>query len=367
MKIKNIKLDVFEWKGTPWKTNYRNIFGQNVNLSVLSIETDEGITGNSFLGSSKVGSEHHNKNLINFAKHLLIGQNPQNINLIWNNLWKMNRSLTLNSIASIDIALWDINGKISNQPIHRLLGSEKEKVPVYSSTPFHEDIKDYVNEALLFKSKGWTAHKIHPHGDPHRDIEICIAIREAVGEDMKLMLDSMCAYNYEEALMVGKAIEKLNFYWYEDPLVEEDIYNYKKLMNRLDIPIVSTEFIPGRLFSIPEWIREKSTNIVRGDVVAMGGITPLYKLTNIAESFRLKCEIHSGSSNSMDNVANLHVIMASSNCEFYEFFPSTGENRYGLVDEIEFINGYVNAPSNPGLGFEINWKELKKTYIGSIE
>ena len=367
MKIINIKLDVFEWRGTPWKTNYRNIFGQNVNLSVLSIETDEGITGNSFLGSSKVGSEHHNKNIINFAKTFLIGQNPQNIGSLWNHLWKMNRSLSLNSIASIDRALWDINGKIANQPIHRLLGTYKEKVPVYSSTPFHENIKDYVDEAKLFKDKGWRAHKIHPHGNPHKDIEICNAVREAVGVDMNLMLDSMCAYDYENALMVGKAIQKLNFYWYEDPLVEEDIYNYKKLNQKLDIPIVSTEFIPGRLFSIPQWIHEKSTNIVRGDVVAMGGITPLIKLTNIAESFKLKCEIHSGSSNSMDNVANLHVIMASPNCEFYEFFPSTGENRFGLIDEIEFKNGYVYAPKNPGLGYKINWEELKKTYIGTIE
>ena len=127
MKIQDIKVDVFEWKGTPWKTNYRNIFGQDVNLSVIRIITDEGIEGNSFLGSSKLGSEHHHKGIVDFAKELLIGRNPQDISKIWNDLWKMNRSLSLNAIASIDIALWDINGKISNQPIHRLLGTCKEK------------------------------------------------------------------------------------------------------------------------------------------------------------------------------------------------------------------------------------------------
>ena len=105
MKIQDIKVDVFEWKGTPWKTNYRNIFGQDVNLSVIRIITDEGIEGNSFLGSSKLGSEHLHKGIVDFAKELLIGRNPQDISKIWNDLWKMNRSLSLNAIASIDIAL----------------------------------------------------------------------------------------------------------------------------------------------------------------------------------------------------------------------------------------------------------------------
>ena len=80
--------------------------------------------------------------------------------------------------------------------------------------------------------------------DPQYDIEISKAIRGAVGDEMKLMLDSMWAYQYEDAIRVGRAIENLNFYWYEDPLVEEDIYSYKKLNRKLDIPIIATEYIP---------------------------------------------------------------------------------------------------------------------------
>ena len=99
----------------------------------------------------------------------------------------------------------------------------------------------------------------------------------------------------------------------------------------------------------------------------MGGISPLKKLADLADAFNMKCEIHSGSSNSLDNVANLHVIIASTNCEFYEFFPCSGENRFGLSEEIEFDNGYVSAPNKPGLGFEIAWKDLNKTYVATIE
>jgi len=367
MKIQNVKLDMFEWKGRPWKTSYRMVFGQDVNLGVLTIETDEGIKGNAFLGSSRLSADHHYRGLIDFAKPFLIGKNPQNIGAIWKDLWKMNRSLSLNVIASIDIALWDINGKIANQPIHRLLGTTKKNVPVYSSTAYHEKVEEYVVEAIKYKEMGWTAHKIHPHGTPEKDIEICQKIRNAVGNDMKLMLDSMWAYDYESSLRVGRAIEDLNFYWYEDPLVEEDIYNYKKLAKKLDIPIIATEYIPGRFYGISEWITQNATDIIRGDVVAMGGITPLVRLAHLAEAFNMNCEIHSGSGNSLDNVANLHVILSIPNCEFYEFFPCTGENRFGLIEEIEFNKGYVDAPVKPGLGFEIDWGLLKKSHVTTIE
>ena len=92
---------------------------------------------------------------------------------------------------------------------------------------------------------------------------------------MKLMLDSMWAYRYENALRVGRAIESLGFYWYEDPLVEQDIYNYVKLTSKLDTPIMSTEFAPGRFYGMATWITQNATHFLRGDVAVTGGITPL--------------------------------------------------------------------------------------------
>ena len=160
-------------------------------------------------------------------------------------MWSMNRSVTNNVIGALDICLWDINGKYSKQPIHALLGTCKDSVPVYSSTAFHENIEGYVEEALKFKEMNWKAHKIHPHGAPKKDIKICEAIRGAVGDNMVLMLDSMWAYRYEEALNVGRALEDLDFYWYEDPLHEEDMYGWIKLREKLNIPVMATEYSPG--------------------------------------------------------------------------------------------------------------------------
>ena len=366
MKITNVKVEMFNWKSEPWKTGVGTTFGETRQLGIVTVETDEGVKGNAFLGSSRMGANHFAPGLIEFIKPIVMGRNPQDIGAIWWDMWKMNRSVSTYVIGAIDICLWDINGKIAGQPIHRLLGTCKDSMPVYSSTAYHETKEEYAEEAIRFKEMGWQAHKIHPHGNPKYDIEICRAVREAVGDDMKLMLDSMWAYQYEDAMRVGRAIEELNYYWYEDPLVEEDIYNYVKLHQKLDIPIMSTEYAPGRYYGMTSWITQYATDILRGDVAVTGGITPMVRLCHLAEGFNMKCEIHHGG-NSLNNVANLHIMMAVPNCEFFEFFPCTGDNMYGLVNDIDMTGGMVHAPTEPGLGYEIDWELVKREYTGTAE
>ena len=367
MKISNVKADMFDWTTEPWKTGGGTQFGSTRQLGVVTVETDEGVSGNAFLGSSRMGADHMAPGLIQFIKPKILGQDPQNIGKIWWEMWKENRSVYTNVIGAIDICLWDINGKVADQPIHRLLGTCKNEVPAYSSTAYHETIEAYAEEAVLFKELGWGAHKLHPHGNPDTDILICEAVRDAVGDDMLLMLDSMWAYRYSDALRVGRAIEDMDYYWYEDPLVEEDIYNYVKLKDKLDVPIMSTEYVPGRFYGNAPWITQRATDILRGDVAITGGITPLIRTCHLAEGFNMMCEIHHGG-NSLNNVANLHVTMAVPNCEFYEVFPCTGANKFGLVEDIEVDDlGLVYAPTEPGLGYEIDWDLLGRGYSGTAE
>ncbi len=366
MRITNVKVDLFNWQSAAWKTGVGMRFGETQQLGVVTVETDEGVSGNAFLGSSRKGANHYAPALMQYLKPMLMGRNPQDIGAIWWQMWKQNRSVDTYAIGAIDICLWDINGKIAGQPIHRLLGTCKETVPVYSSTAWHETNEAYVEEALRFKEMGWTAHKLHPHGTPKADIALCQAVREAVGDDMKLMLDSMWAYRYEDALRVGRAIEELGYYWYEDPLVEEDIYNYVKLHQKLDIPIMSTEYAPGRYYGMTQWITQYATDILRGDVAVTGGITPMVRLCHLAEGFNMQCEIHHGG-NSLNNVANLHVTMAVPNCEFFEFFPCTGANEYGLVEDVQYADGMVHAPTKPGLGYEIDWDLVKREHTATLE
>ena len=366
VKIDDITVTLFRWNFAPWKTGVGTAFGGRKLLGVLTVRTDEGVEGHAFLGSSRQGADAYAGPLMEIVKPNLLGRNPLDIGAIWREMWKENRSVSTNAIGAVDVALWDIAGKVAGLPVHRLLGTCRESVPAYSSTAWHATSEEYAEEALRFQDMGWTAHKIHPHGDPKSDVEICDRVRRAVGDDMTLMLDSMWAYNYEDALRVGRAIEELDYYWYEDPLAEEDIYNYVKLKSKLDIPIMSTEYAPGRLYGMAQWIQSYATDILRGDVAVTGGITPLVKIAHLAEAFGMKCEIHHGG-NSLNNVANLHVTMAVHNCEFYEVFPATGANKYALVEDIEVDgDGLVHAPTEPGLGYEIDWELVDREREGTV-
>lgn len=183
---------------------------------------------------------------------------------------------------------------------------------------------------------------------------------------MVLMLDSTWSYKCADAARVGRAIEELVYYWYEDPLVEEDILSDVKLHQKIDIPIMSTEFVPGRYYGMTQWITHYTTGILRGDVAVTGGITPTVRLGHLAEGCNMPCDIHLGG-NSLNNVANLQVTMAVPNCEYFEFFPCPGANMYGLVEQIDMEGGAVHAPTKAGLGYEIDRGLAKREHLTTLE
>jgi L-alanine-DL-glutamate epimerase-like enolase superfamily enzyme len=362
MKITDVSVTMFNWNSAPWQTGTGSFGGKRL-LGIVTIHTDEGVEGHAFLGSSRQGADAYAGPLIEFVKPFLVGQNPLDSGAIWERMWKMNRSVSTNAIGAVDVALWDIAGKVAGLPIHRLLGTCRDRVPAYASSGWLPTPEAYGEEAQHFQSLGWPAYKIHPHGTAKRDIDICRAVRQAVGDDMILMLDSMWSYGYADAVRVGRAIEELDYFWYEDPLVEEDMYNYIKLRNKLDIPIMSTEYAPGRLYGMAQWVQHMATDILRGDVAVTGGITPLIKIAHLAEAFKMKFEVHHGG-NSLNNVANLHVTMAITNCDYYEVFPCSGANKYALVEDIEVDDqGLVYAPEKPGLGYEIDWELVEREKV----
>jgi L-alanine-DL-glutamate epimerase-like enolase superfamily enzyme len=247
-----------------------------------------------------------------------------------------------------------------NQPIHRLLGSYRQRIHAYASSAVLPSAEAYVEEAMRFKAEGWTAYKIHPPTVPERDIEICRAVRRAVGDGFRLMLDSTWSYQYPEALRVGRAIEELAYHWYEDPLADDDLYNYVKLKQHLDIPILATEYSPGGFTAYAPWLTAQATDYLRGDVAVKGGITALVKTAHLAEAFHMNYEVHHGG-NSLNNVANLHVIMAIKNTEMFEVLLPAGAQKYGLERDIEVDReGYVHAFDGPGLGAAIDFGLIER-------
>jgi L-alanine-DL-glutamate epimerase-like enolase superfamily enzyme len=351
-------------------------------LGVLCIETDEGITGHAFVSMPSAGPEAVARQIVRFLAPLLVGRDPLDIGAHWQRLSGMHRFVDPMALGVVDVALWDIAGKAAGMPIHRLLGTCRDRVPVYHSSGHHHEPEQYAEEALHWQSQGWRGYKLHPPRAPwvadtrppvDLDIRACAAVREAVGGEMALMLDSSWGYTYPEALTVGRAIQELDFHWYEDPLAMDDIYGYRELKRHLHIPILATELTAGGLFTLPPWIVERATDFVRGDVALKGGITGMMKIAHLAEAFHMNCEVHDAY-NALLNVASLHVIMAMPNCEWFEVltFDRAGDHslehlNYGLQAPIEIdAEGFAHAPDGPGLGVDIDWDLLQSAPLGEI-
>jgi L-alanine-DL-glutamate epimerase-like enolase superfamily enzyme len=368
MKITDVNLTIFAWddiKATSYGAHTGQFKGGS-KLGLLRIVTDEGITGHAFLGSAYYPADLDGANLIYFLKPILMGQNPLDRERLNKALWKRSRTTSIRSIGAVDIALWDIAGKVAGLPIHQLLGSYRDRIPAYVSSQVLESPQAYAEQAQHFKSINWAAYKIHPPQVWRDDIKVCEAVRKAVGDDYTVMLDAAWGYDYEDALRVGLAVQDMGYYWYEDPLAELDIYNYVKLKQQLNIPIMATEYPAAGLDSYAPWITERATDFLRGDVAVKGGITTLVKTAHLAEAFHMNYELHHGG-NSLNNVANLHVIMAIQNTEFFEVLLPDEAQKYGLVTDIVVdSDGLVHAPTEPGLGASIDFDLIERKKVAVL-
>lgn len=369
MKIDDVTVTLFAWHDIPPHSYLgRGPFDpagkpdRTVDLGLVTIRTDEGLEGHAFLGMAGL----HGQLLVKLLKPKLVGRDPLAREQLYHDMLESRLFVQPWVIGAVDIALWDLAGKIMGQPIHRLLGTYRDKIKAYASSEQHPNVEAYVEQALEYKENGWQGYKIHPYRVWRDDIPIARAVRDAVGDDYPLMLDSTWGYDYPSALRVGKVVEELDFEWYEDPLTDQDLYNYVKLRQQLRIPIMATEF-PGAWYdSYAPWIYNQASDYLRGDVQLKGGITGCIKVAHLAEGFGLNYEIHHGG-NSLNNVAHLHISAAIKNCEWFEVLLPERAQKYGLIEDIDVdAEGYVHAPTEPGLGVAIDFDLIRHNQISVL-
>lgn len=365
MKITDLSVTLFEWPDIPAVRYHAHGTAEagSSRLGLVTIETDAGITGHAFLGSSLYPADHDALSLVRVLGPVVREQNPLERERLYQSLARKRRTTTWRAIGAVDVALWDIAGKAAGLPVHALLGTYRTAVPAYASSAVLADAAAYAAEARETQAAGWAAYKVHPPGDWRGDIEICRAVRDAVGPDYTLMLDAAWNYRYEEAMAVGRAIEDLNYHWYEDPLPDDDLHGSAKLREKLDIPLVATEYSPGGFTAFAPWILAQATDALRGDVAVKGGITSCIKTAHLAEAFGMNFEVHHGG-NSLNNVANLHLVMAIRNCAFFEVLLPDAAQKYGLASDIEVdAEGNVHAPEAPGIGADIDFDLIERRRV----
>jgi len=339
-------------------------------LAMLTITTDEGQSGYAFAPTEVIRSHV----LDAFVRKVLIGQNPFQRELLWHGLehWQRGSAgqLTDRGLAAVDQALWDLAGRALGQPVYRLIGGYRDKVPAYGSTMCGDELKgglstpeEYAAFAETLVARGYKALKLHTWMPPvsfapsvEMDIKACAAVREAVGPHIPLMLDGYHDYSRMDALTIGRALEKLNFTWFEEMMNEQSMASYAWLADQLDIPIVGPESLSGKHHSRADWVKAGACDILRAGVPGVGGISPTLKVAHLAESFGMQCEVHG------NGAANLAVCAAIKNCRWYErgllhpFLDYDEVPAYlnQLADPMD-ADGYVHLSQLPGLGEDINF------------
>jgi L-alanine-DL-glutamate epimerase-like enolase superfamily enzyme len=352
--------------------------------TLTKILTDEGAEGYYFGGSGHGDqdglSAGQRAALVGRIRSLVLGQDPFDRERFWHWLWVAN--VEENLISVLDMALWDLQARLFGLPLYKLLGGCRDKVKAYASTyPNMGTPEAYAQHALDCKRQGFTHYKIHPYyfwdpatgrPDPGRpshikqDIEVCRAVRAAVGEEMQLSFDPWGTYRtYEEAYRVGRVLEELNFIWYEHPMLEYRPSTYEKLCRELSIPILSPEIAAGSLYTRADWILRRASDMSRIDVLR-GGITGVKKMAAVCEAFGVKLEVH------MSGFANLQVLGSTSEdvCEFYERgLLAPGVDYETPPPYLEAIcdpmdeEGYVHLPQEPGMGYRICWDYIEENRI----
>lgn len=288
--------------------------------------------------------------------HALEGEDPLRHEALWQRLKSMNRhlyALADGLMGMLDVAFWDIKGKVAGMSIGTLLGICREKVPSYSTGSHYNLTPQQVfDEATSQKEAGYRGYKLSLWDGPARDIPRLRAAREAVGQDFPLMLDGVSGYRFTQALEVGRALDELNYHWFEEPIPDRQIGLLKQLNQELAVPILAGETV--RLSELAEYLRQHAVDQARGDVFIKGGITGLRKAAAMCELFGLNLEIHTMTAPLLD-VANLHVACSIDNCEFLESHHPMF--RFGLKDQPLEIDsqGYLHLPKGPGLGVELDW------------
>ncbi|MFQ6556902.1 mandelate racemase family protein [Pseudomonas sp. Lb2C1-1] len=345
-----------------------------IKMALLRIGCDDGSEGYAF-GSPELIRPHI---IESFVRKVLIGRDPMDRESIWQDLahWQRGSAgqFTDRALALVEQALWDLAGRALKLPVHKLIGGYRDKVPAYGSTMCGDDLPgglstpdEYGQFAEKLVQRGYKAIKLHTWmppisfaPNPQMDIQACAAVREAVGPNIALMLDGYHWYSRMDALTIGKALQELNFVWFEEPMMEDSAESYAWLAANLDIPVLGPESIAGKFHSRASWVTQKSCDILRAGVAGVGGIGPCLKVAHLAESFGMDCEVHG------NGAANLAVVGAISNCRWYERgllhpfldYEEVPAHLNSIVDPMD-ADGFVHLSDRPGLGEDINFAYIE--------
>ncbi len=327
----------------------------------VHIKTDEGIEG---LGTAagvaaiRAVVEHN-------LKDLLIGQDPLDIERLWNDMfWRVRgygrKGVAFCAISAVDIALWDLKAKAVNLPLYKLLGAYTDKVPVYGSggwTNFTE--KELVEEQVGYVERGFRRVKMKVAKDfgkaEREDLKRLAAVRKAVGDDIEIYVDANNGYYAKQAIRMSRAFEEYGVAWFEEPVLADDIDGLAQVAHASNIPVATGEHEYTK-FGFKELMARGAADIVQPDVGRVGGVTEWMKVAHMAHAFNLPVAPHAV------QLVHLHTACAIPNLKVVEYLGVSEQgDKVFYKDFPQPKDGMWSPfPDRPGLGLELDPTAVKK-------
>lgn len=330
--------------------------------SLVRLHTDNGLTG--------IGSAYSHPGMMDLVmrgqlRDLLIGQDPADIEGLWDRMYGMTRwygrkGAAVTAIGAVDVALWDLRGKIADKPVYELLGGSSASCPAYASNLLWQDSADALaQEAAGYIDAGFRRVKMRLARTEEYDRAGVLAVREAIGPNNDLMVDASMRYHPELAQRMGQFFAEQGVFWYEEPFAPEDIDSYTGLRGTVDIPLAAGENEFG-LQGFRELARAGAVDILQPDVSRCGGLTETWRVLQLAEQHNLRAATHTWS-DAVAVIANAHAIAASPAGITVEI----DQTRTPFIDELvghplTVVDGLLDLGHAPGLGIELNDSVLER-------
>ena len=340
--------------------------GGTTTITFLRLTASDGSEG---VSAAMSGNPHCHDSVIAETIRTMMpairGMSPLACEANWRRLRELGSPQTLKALAAVDTASWDLAGKIAGLPLYRMLGGARDRVLSYASIPVFADIPAYHDYIADLQAQGFRAVKLHCWCDAERDLPLVRAVAERFAESgLRFMLDVEQLYSRTEALAVARELERLGFVWFEAPLPDTDFEGYVELRRRVGIPILPA----GAAINDPGVLRHAAAmgcwSSFRVDAEYIGGITPLRKAMALGEAHGMSVEVLCWG-HSLVQAANLHVILAYANCDYFEQSVPYDDFEHCMLDVIRTEpDGFVHAPEGPGLGLRVDWEAVE---AGSIQ
>jgi L-alanine-DL-glutamate epimerase-like enolase superfamily enzyme len=327
---------------------------------VVEVKTDEGLMG---IGEAGFSSEYFSTvgPLINDQLGpLIIGRDPQDLSALWHDMMRSThmwgrRGIETYALSGIDIALWDLFGKITSQPVHRLLGTAQNTVRAYFAPSFkHPDLA--IKEAIQAAEMGYTAIKLRVDGNLKSAVSLVSQVRTAVGDSMDIMVDANMGYDRRGALALAKEFQDLGVFWLEEPIMSRSLSQYINdhswLADRVDLPLAGGESLLTR-YEYIDLMAKLPFDYIQPDAASVGGISELKRIGDMASSWNLKLVPHIGCSSGtgIGLAAALNVILSCDNAPLIEVDAYGGLGWEGfLTNPLNVKNGQLISNNQPGIG-----------------